>query len=99
MDIETKIQELEVKAAVLGTRLGKIEADVSDIHRLATAAELLAQQMSQMQSTIDGIGDRLDCLETAPAKTYNSIKTTIISSIITALIGAIAGGVLALIIK
>lgn len=99
MNFEAQIQELEVKVAVLGTRLGTIEADVSDIHRLATAAELLAQQMSQMQSTIDGIGDRLDGLEAAPAKSYYSIKTTIISSVITAIIGALAGGLLALIVK
>ena len=99
MNFEERVQALEVKAAVLESRLGKIEADVSDIHRLATAAELLAQQMTQMQSTIDGIGDRLDGLEAAPAKTYYSIRTTIISSIITAIIGAVAGGVLALIIK
>ena len=99
MNFEERVQSLEVKAAVMENRLAKIEEDVSDIHRLATAAELLAQQMTQMQSTIDSIGDRLDGLEATPAKSYHSIKTTIISSIITAVIGAIAGGVLALIIK
>lgn len=99
MNFDERLQQMEVKTAVLESRLGKIEADVSDVHRLATAAELLAQQMSQMQSTIDGIGTRLDGLEAAPAKTYYSIKTTIISSVITAIIGAIAGGILALIIK
>ena len=99
MNFEERVQNLEVQTAVLDTRLGKIEADVADIHRLATATELLAQQMQQMQSKMDGIGTRLESIEAAPAKTFTSVKTTIISSVITAIIGAIAGGLLALIIK
>lgn len=99
MNFEERVQALEVKAAVLDSRLGKIEEDVADIHRLATATELLAQQMAQMQSKMDGIGERLDNIEAAPVQQYTSIKTTIISSIVTAIIGAVAGGVMALIIK
>ena len=99
MNFEERVQSLEVKAAVMENRLAKIEADVADIHRLATATELLAQQMQQMQSKMDSIGDRLDGIEAAPVKQYTSIKTTVISSLITTVIGVLIGGVLALVIK
>lgn len=99
MNFEERLQQMEVKTAVLESRLGKIEADVADIHRLATATELLAQQMAQMQSKMDGIGERLDSIEAAPARQYTSIKTTIISSVVTTIMGVVIGGLLALIIK
>lgn len=97
--------EMNERVCALEVKVEAMEKDISDIHRLTTAVELLAQQMQQMQQlqqktqkSVDSVSSRLDNLEAEPARRYTSIKATVISSLITAVVGAVAGWLLAQII-
>ena len=76
-------------------RIKHVEEAVSNINELTLSEKSLATNMEHMLAEQKEQGDRLKKLETEPADTWNTVKRTML----TAIIGAIAGGVAVVIIQ
>ena len=79
----------------LNTRLKTVEDALKQQNKLALAVEKLALNMEQMLKEQQKQGERIEELEQAPAKKWNTVVTAILSAIG----GAIGTGVIAVLIN
>lgn len=84
-------------------RIGALEESVKQINALTISVEKMASNMEHMLEAIERQGnliekqnDRLDDIEKEPAEAYKDVKTEIIKTIISALVGATVVAVVAL---
>lgn len=91
-------------------QLDEIKDELKDQRTLVVAVEKIATETKQISEKVDRIdkrtGDhaekieaRVATLEAEPARKYNKYKETLITSIITLVVGLVIGGLLALIFK
>ena len=55
--------------------------------------------MKAMREDVNNIDNRLKTVEEKPAKNWDKVKTTVITSIISLIIGGVGGALIGLIIK
>ena len=99
MDLNERVASLEVQDKNIFHQLDEIKEDVRDIKRLTVAVERIALQTKTTSEQVTGINERLDVLERAPAAEAHHYKRTVISGIITCIVGVLLGAVLSLILK
>lgn len=91
-------------------QLAEIKDELKDQRTLVVAVEKIATETKQISEKVDRIdkrtGDhaekieaRVATLEAEPARKYNKYKETLITSIITLVVGLVIGGLLALVMK
>lgn len=91
--------ETEQRSKSNTKRIDNLEGKVDDIHRLASSVELLAAEMKNMRGDINNMDNRLKEVEEKPAKNWDKVKMTVITSITSLIIGGIGGALIGLIIK
>lgn len=96
---EEKVAILETNIKTLFKSLDDVKSEIKAIHKLATSIELLAQKMQSVDEKVGNIDVRLDAIEKQPTEDVRYYKRTLISCIITGVITAVLGALLALIIK
>ena len=69
-------------------RLDKIETDIKEIKELTIAVKEIAMETKAMREDVNDMNDRLKEVENKPAKNWETIVKTAISTIVGALIGA-----------
>ena len=73
-------------------RLGELEATVKDIARLTISVEKMAVTMGSMAEEQKRQGERLKEIEEKPAKRWDTVISGIISGIIGILLGLVSAG-------
>ena len=105
-----RMTETEARSKSNTKRLDRIEADTEKtsaaLTRMATAVEVLATEQKhsvEAQKTaaekIDRLDEKVSVIETAPARSAESLRQKIIEGVVMLVIGALVGAVFALILK
>lgn len=95
-----KIAHLETDVETLYRRVKTVEGTVEAIHELATSTAVLAEQVKNINIGIDSVNAHLESvdkkveqIEIAPTKEYNSIKQRIVHAVVDFVIMAALGGI------
>lgn len=80
-------------------RIDRVEGEVSEIKELTMAVKEIAMETKAMREDLNDVNVRLKTVEEKPTKTWDSIKTVIISSSISLIVGTIGGAFFGQIIK
>ena len=94
-DIERTVIELDQRSKSNTKRLDRLEKTTEAVQELATSVKLMAQSLDNMADEQKRQGERLEKLEQQPADRRN----TIIKTMLTAVVSALAGGFAAMLIK
>ena len=96
-NIEVSVVRLEEKVAGLSTRLEAVEKSSKEIYDLTVSVKLLASNVERMLTIQEKQETRISSLEDEPANNWKTMKATIITGIVSALVGGIvtAIGILA----
>lgn len=84
-------------------RIAELEENVKEIHKLTVSMERMSANMQSMLEAIERQGNlierqtsRIDDIEKEPADNYKQIKTLIITTIVSAIIGGFASQLISL---
>ena len=94
-DIERTVIKLDQRSKSNTKRLDRLEKTTEAVQELATSVKLMAQSLDNMADEQKRQGERLEKLEQQPADRWN----TIIKTMLTAVVSALAGGFAAMLIK
>jgi len=86
-DLREKVAHLEERAKSNSHRLDTLENKVEDIHELASSVKLLASETKAMREDVNNMDNRLKKVEEKPANNWNNLTRTIITGIVTAILG------------
>lgn len=99
MEVHERLASLEANEKNIFHRLDEMKSELHDIHKLASSVEVIANQTVSINEKVDNIDKRLDVVEKAPVKDFKYYKRTVVSCLITGVLTAILGAVLALILR
>ena len=88
-DIKLDIQELKDQGKTMEARLNKQAAMVADIQQLSTSVSILANNMKSMLDEQQKQNERLQQLESKPAKRWDMVIDKIILLVVAAVVGGI----------
>lgn len=93
-DIAAKLAELENRAKVSEHRIEDLEENQKEIQQLALAMRDITninngmlKQLESQSKKLDSQDERLEKLELKPAEKWNTVSTTIVTALISALCG------------
>ena len=86
-EIELKLNDYEHEICSLKHRMSDVEAQTKAINNLAISVEKLALSVSYMNDEQKNSIKRLEALESKPAKRWETIITCVITTIVGALLG------------
>ena len=86
-EIELKLNDHEHEICSLKHRMSDVEAQTKAINNLAISVEKLALSVSYMNDEQKNSIKRLEALESKPAKRWETIITCVITTIVGAVIG------------
>lgn len=96
---EERLSALETDQKNIFHQLNEIKQEQKDQRQLIVVVEQIASKTNVIAGKVNQIDERMTNLEQEPARAYKKYKETIFSSIITLIIGAVVGGLLALLLK
>ena len=99
MELEERIAVCEANDKNIFHQLDELKTEVRDMHDLAASVKVIATKTDEINTKVDGIGNRLEKVERVPAEDYRHYKRLIYGCIITGIVGAIIGSIFALILK
>ena len=95
-----KLAHLESEVVALRARVKTVEGTVMVIHELATSVAVMAEQIKNINTGIDNVNAHLESvdkkveqIEIAPTKEYNSVRQRIVYAIVDFVIMAALGGI------
>lgn len=91
--------ETEQRAKSNTHRIDKLEQDNAALHQLATSVAVMAENIEAMNVQLKEQGKRLEAIERQPAQNWETFRKTVLTSIVSTLVGGAVGALLALIIK
>lgn len=101
LNTEHRLTEVEQRSKSNSHRLDKLEPIVDEIHTMSTTMVQLVQEVKHTNETVtnldakvDRIDSRVDEMEKAPAKEWSSTKRTIFNTILGAVAGFLAAGLM-----
>lgn len=96
---EERLSALETDQKNIFHQLDEIKQEQKDQRQLIVVVEQIASKTNVIAGKVNQIDERMTNLEQEPARAYKKYKETIITSVITLILGAIVGGLLALLLK
>ena len=96
---EERLSALETDQKNIFHQLNEIKQEQKDQRQLIVVVEQIASKTNVIAGKVNQIDERMTNLEQEPARAYTKYKETIITSVITLILGAIVGGLLALLLK
>lgn len=87
IDVEHRLTAVEAQAKRNEGRIKKLEGEHEVLNRLVTAVEVMATKQNTMGESVERLEKKVDAIEDKPAQNWDKL--------VTALIGALAGGFLA----
>lgn len=85
------VKRMEEEHVRLSKRISTVEESVKENSKLIISVHELALSVKEMQKEQQKQGEKLEELEQIPAKNWNTVKTALITGIITAAIGLVVG--------
>lgn len=90
-EFEHRLTEVEARSKSNKHRLDEVESRQDDLDKLVSTVAVLAEREKNVESNVEEIKDDVKSLKSKPAKRWESLVT----QIITILVAAVAGFVLA----
>lgn len=90
MDLESLAlaqQKTEDRSLRNEGRIKKLESEHETLHTLATSVAVMAEQMKSMNSKVGVLTDKVDEIESRPAKLWQSVIAAVISAVVGGIIG------------
>lgn len=97
-EIKLKLNDHDHEIKSLKHRVDSVEKKQKDIYELTTAVNKLAVSVEFMAKEQSAQGERLQKLEAQPLEDVRYVKRTVISCIITTVVGGVIGALLTLLI-
>lgn len=94
IEMEQKVVQNCVQIEYMEKRIGVLEEQTKSIQHLTLSVEKLALNMESMLKEQTEQGDRLKKLEDRPAEKWNTVQQTLLTTVISTIGGAIAGGLI-----
>ena len=88
-NIEVAVVRLEEKVSGISTRLEAVEKSSKEIYDLTVSVKLLASNVERMLTIQEKQETRISTLEEEPANNWKNMKSTVITGIISALVGGL----------
>lgn len=105
-ELTKKVMEHEGILGKLGDKIGNahkriddLSDEVKDLRDLTVAVTVVSDKVDVVVDKVESIDKRTKKLENEPAESFKYYKRLIIGCVITTMLGAIFGAILALIIK
>jgi len=86
-----KLQETTDRSLRNEGRIKKLEGEQSALHDLAKSVAVMAEQLKTMNGNVDTLTDKVDALESKPAKRFDSIVDKIVWAVLAAVIAFLLG--------
>lgn len=106
VDLERRITEIEQRAKSNSHRIDKLEPIVCEIHTMSNTMVQLVQEVKHTNDTVNSLDEkvdrmdsRVDAMERAPADDMKLYKKTAVTAIISTVFGALATGIVVLIVQ
>lgn len=96
---DERLSALETNEKNIFHQLDEIKQEQKDQRQLIVVVEQIASKTNVIAGKVNQIDERMTNLEQEPARAFKKYKETIFTSIITLIIGAVVGGLLALLLK
>ena len=90
-DIAVKLQKTDDRSLRNEGRIEKLEKESNILHQMATSVAVLAEQIKTMNINVKTLTTEVEQIKEKPAKRWD----TLVATIITALVSAVAGFILA----
>ena len=90
MDIEQialKLQETTDRSTRNEGRIKKLESESAVLHQLATSVAVMAEQLKTMNTSVSTLTNEVEELKDKPGKRWESVVSTVIVGLTTALLG------------
>jgi predicted nucleic acid-binding Zn-ribbon protein len=90
MDIEQialKLQETTDRSTRNEGRIKKLESESAVLHQLATSVAVMAEQLKTMNTSVSTLTNEVEELKDKPGKRWESVVSTVIDGLTTALLG------------
>lgn len=98
-EIEHRLTAVEQKASSNSKRIDKMEHLTDEIHAMSKTMVKLVEQGNQTNQSVNELKNKVDELEKEPAQNYKKLKNTVVTAIVSGVLGAIISGIIALLIK
>lgn len=95
-EVAVKLENHDQQIKSLKHRMDGQEKQDETMQELVVSVKLLAVNMENMLEAQKAQGERLEKLESEPGENWKNMKRTAISTIVSTLVGAIAGGLIIL---
>ncbi len=88
---EERLTAVEARAKSNTRRIDKIEKQTEAINRLATSVEVMATKQDGMVGTLNRLDEKVENIESKPAKRWEAISEKVILTVVGTVIGAVIG--------
>lgn len=95
IEIEVALNDHQNEIGSLKHRMDKVESKTDDIHELASSIKLLTQAQTNLVKSVDELKTDVKQIKEIPTQKWNSATQTIVSGVISAIVCAIMGVILA----
>ena len=85
--IAVKLQETTDRSTRNEGRIKKLESESAALHQLATSVAVMAEQLKTMNKSVSTLTNEVEELKEKPGKRWESVVSTVIVGIATALLG------------
>lgn len=95
MDMEqivVKLQETTDRSTRNEGRIKKLEAENDVLHELATSVAVMAEQLKNMNTSVDTLSSKVDDLEKKPGKRWDGLVDKAVWAVAGAVIAWLAAG-------
>lgn len=87
-----KLVEIDQRSKLNTTRIETVEKNQQALNDIATSVAVMAEQMKAMNQNVDDLTDKVEALETKPAKLWDGIVDKLIGALVGAFVVWIATG-------
>lgn len=85
--IAVKLQETTDRSTRNEGRIKKLESESAVLHQLATSVAVMAEQLKTMNKSVSTLTNEVEELKEKPGKRWESVVSTVIVGLATALLG------------
>ena len=85
--IAVKLQETTDRSTRNEGRIKKLESESAVLHQLATSVAVMAEQLKTMNTSVSTLTNEVEELKDKPGKRWESVVSTVIVGLATALLG------------
>lgn len=94
-DLSIHLASVEASAKSAHKRIDELQVVIKAFYELAADVKVMVNEMTNMKTDINDIKVKVDAHENEPSKVMFNIKNTLITSVV----GALVGAIMALILK